>query len=469
MLAEAALVGGRYRLDEPIGEGGMGTVWRATDLTLARPVALKLLYTPGERERERMQRQFLREARLAAAVQHPNVVQITDFGTTEMGNPFIVMELLRGETLAEKLRREGVLRADDVLKLARRVLDGLHAVHSAAVVHRDLKPENIFLVEDRDAPYPKILDFGISRSVDPESGRSSHTTREGILMGTPEYMSPEQVRGLRDIDTKSDLYSLGVIMYEALTGECPYASENRGDLIIMIAAGGAPPARMKNAAVRRGLSDVIERAMATDRERRFADAAQMQAALDMAEADPDAPISSILPLEAPQREAAVATRRDTARIEHPTLIADPPAFSIDTRMRIGAPIAIAAMLLFAGSVVGSTIWISHELTSAPETRPEPRPSPAGPPTRARAQEPTMDPEPVEPAMNERESAAPVEPVQEPVPPPPDEVEAGADVAPVVESPGMRNPAMRTAMTVTETPEVVPEDGDPPRTLRELDY
>jgi serine/threonine-protein kinase len=423
-----------------------------------------------------MQRQFLREARLAAAVQHPNVVHITDFGTTETGNPFIVMELLRGETLAERLRREGVIRADEVMKLARRVLDGLHAVHSAAVVHRDLKPENIFLVEDRDAPYPKILDFGISRSVDPGSGRSSHTTREGILVGTPEYMSPEQVRGLRDIDTKSDLYSLGVIMYEALTGDCPYSSENRGDLIIMIAAGGAPPARMKNAAVRRGLSDVIERAMATDRERRFRDAAEMQIALEMAEANPDAPIASVSPLEAPQREAASTTRRDTARIDHPTLIADPPAFSIDTRMRIGAPIAIAALLVFAGSAVGSTIWISHELTSGPET--EVRPTPSGPPTRARAPERTPDPEPA-PDTEMLEPEEPPGPPQPPIVDPPGEtaVEATEDAdavtpdVPVEAAPGMRNDArMRTAMQATEAPPpLTTEEGDPPRTLRELDY
>jgi serine/threonine protein kinase len=461
MVTEPAVVGGRYRLDLPIGEGGMGTVWRATDLTLARPVALKLLFAPGERERERMQRQFLREARLAAAVQHPNVVHITDYGTTETGNPFIVMELLRGETLAERLRREGVLRPDEVMRIARRVLHGLQAVHAAAVVHRDLKPENIFLVEEREAPYPKILDFGISRSVDPESGHGAHhTTREGILMGTPEYMSPEQVRGLRDIDTRTDLYSLGVIMYEAVTGDCPYSSENRGDLIIMIAAGGATPARLKNATVRRAYSDVIERAMATDRALRFRDAAEMEAALEQAEADPDAPLLEVSAGGAPARVPKRTPGRDTARLEHPTLIADPPAFSIDTRLRIPAPLALAAILVFAASLVGTTIWVSHELSSA--TTPEP--PHASPPTRTRT--PRVAAEPTEPTRAPEEPAAMIESASEP------SMSEPAEVEPPDEPRRNRRDRRRMRAMANEATPLVVDDADPaepPRTLRDLDY
>jgi serine/threonine protein kinase len=275
-----SIIRGRYQLESMIGEGGMASIWRARDLTLARSIAVKLLFARDERDRDALVERFLREARIAASVQHRNVIQIVDFGTTEDNAPFMVMELLEGEPLSGRIYRERRLPVLDVVQIACLTLRGLSAVHAAGIIHRDLKPDNIYLKRENDAIYPKILDFGISRSVEPQSGRrSALTTREGMIIGTPEYMSPEQARGVKDIDPRTDLYSMGVIVYEALSGRLPFYSENVGDLIIQIVTGSAPTLHELNPRIPVEISDVVDKAMARNREDRFANAADMQAAL----------------------------------------------------------------------------------------------------------------------------------------------------------------------------------------------
>jgi serine/threonine-protein kinase len=278
----------RYQLETMIGEGGMASVWRARDLTLARSVAVKLLFARDDRDRSALTARFLREARIAASVQHRNVIQIVDFGTTEDELPFMVMELLEGEPLSGRMHRERRLPIPDVVQIANLTLRGLAAVHNIGIIHRDLKPDNIYLKRENQSVYPKILDFGISRSVEPQSGRrSALTTREGLIIGTPEYMSPEQARGVKDIDPRTDLYSMGVIMYEALTGRLPFHSENVGDLIIQVVTGTAPTVYELAPEVPLELSQVIEKAMARKREDRFATAIDFQAALlDLADSGP---------------------------------------------------------------------------------------------------------------------------------------------------------------------------------------
>ena len=209
----------------------------------------------------------------------------------------MVMERLTGETLAEHLSRRGALTPFEVIELGQRVLDGLGAVHRASVIHRDLKPENVFLVEDPDPPYPKILDFGISQSLDPnrdEEEVPAEGTDGGIVVGTPEYMSPEQFIARDEVGPHSDLYSLGVILYEALTLECPYRSEDRGELVRSIVQGGAPSARETSSSVPIALSDAIARAMAVDPVDRFLDAREMRDALEVAMQWPNVPLDEAL-------------------------------------------------------------------------------------------------------------------------------------------------------------------------------
>lgn len=278
------IVGGKYRLDEEIGRGGAATVWRGTHTTLMRPVAIKFIH-PADDDADRAAERFLTEARLVASVRHRMITDTLDFGTTEDGEPFMVMELLEGLPFHERLESTPALSDAEVIRLARLVLSGLAAVHETGIVHRDLKPENIFVVEDADGRFPKLLDFGISKHVGLQKDPSSRTTQEGLLVGTPHYMSPEQARGLPDIDRRTDIYSMGVILYEALTGCLPYDADHVGDLLIGIAQGGAPPVKRFRPELGSAISDVVEHAMGIERDQRHDDARTMSRALEGAVRD----------------------------------------------------------------------------------------------------------------------------------------------------------------------------------------
>jgi len=279
-LVTGDLVGGRYCLEAVIGSGGMGDVWRARDRVLDRPVAIKLVYVGDPRKRAEISRDFLREARISAAIAHRNVVQIMDFGTHDDDVPYMVMELLEGETLAHVLGRADPVSFEWILAVITQALEGLSAAHDAGVIHRDLKPENIFLVHEREGVYPKILDFGISKVVNDGTGSAANlSTRGGRLLGTPAYMSPEQARGLRTLDKRTDVYSMGVVLYELLSGSMPFFSENPGDLLLMIVNERAPELVEIVPDVGKPLSDLVARAMSHTPSDRFADAREMRRSL----------------------------------------------------------------------------------------------------------------------------------------------------------------------------------------------
>ena len=270
------IIAGKYRLEHEIGRGGMGSIWRAEQIPLGRAVALKFLDLERDGvDRETATHRFLREAQLAASVAHRMVVDIMDFAMTADGRPYMVMELLKGEPMDEWLATHPPVQR--TLKVFELALSGLSAVHEAGIVHRDLKPTNIFIVADADGCFPKLLDFGISRTTGMLTGPA--TSRDGWLVGTPQYMSPEQARGVPDLDQRTDLYSLGVMMYEALAGTLPYSCPNVGDLLVQIVGGGAPPLSVMAPDVGQAISNVVERAMHPDRSARFQDAEQMRSAL----------------------------------------------------------------------------------------------------------------------------------------------------------------------------------------------
>ena len=281
MLKERDIIAGRYRLDSPIGEGAMGAVWRAEDQTLKRQVAIKFLFVKGSRDPQGMVDQFLREARIAASVQHRNVIHTVDFGTVDDFQPFMVMELLNGESLGDRMAREPRLSGEQFIHIVSLTLRGLSAVHDAGIVHRDLKPHNVFLQRDADAVYPKILDFGISRSLNNNNGDrpSAIATQEGLIVGTPDYMSPEQARGELNIDRRADIYSMGAMIFEGLTGRLPFVAETIGDLIVQIVTGEAPRISELAPSVPKPLVDLVAQALSKNREHRFADARAMRRAL----------------------------------------------------------------------------------------------------------------------------------------------------------------------------------------------
>ena len=280
MLKERDVIAGRYRLESPIGEGAMGAVWRAEDQTLKRQVAIKFLFVKGSRDPQGMVDQFLREARIAASVQHRNVIHTVDFGTVDDFQPFMVMELLSGESLGDRMARKPPLSSEQLIHIVSLTLRGLSAVHDAGIVHRDLKPHNVFLQRDADAVYPKILDFGISRSLNGGAERpSAIATQEGLIIGTPDYMSPEQARGELNIDRRADIYSMGAIIFEGLTGRLPFVAETIGDLIVQIVTTQAPRVIDVAPHVPKPLSDLVAQAMSKNRDNRFADARAMRRAL----------------------------------------------------------------------------------------------------------------------------------------------------------------------------------------------
>ncbi|MEZ4405048.1 MAG: serine/threonine-protein kinase [Polyangiales bacterium] len=212
---------GPYVVERLLGQGAMGAVYRATHARLGKPVVLKLLHAQHAGSAE-IVRRFEREGRAAAAIRHPHVVDVTDVGE-EGGVAYLVMEFLEGESLAAFLERHEGLAADRSVDLLLPVIAAVDAAHAAGVVHRDLKPENLFITRTATGePHPKVLDFGISRVVSDGGLRAGTAT----LLGTPAYMAPEQVEQSRDADARSDQYALGVILYECLTGVCPFQDEN---------------------------------------------------------------------------------------------------------------------------------------------------------------------------------------------------------------------------------------------------
>jgi len=234
--AQNVVIAERFRLNRLLGRGGMGSVWHATHLGLDVPCAVKFIEGEGAQLPE-IQARFEREAKAAAHLRSPHVVQILDHGVCE-GTPYIAMELLEGEDLGKRLARVGRLPPHELLTIVTQVCRALTKAHSQGIVHRDLKPDNIFLVRDDDREVTKVLDFGIAKATG--AGAPGTSTRTGAMLGTPYYMSPEQAQGTKAVDARSDLWSLAVIVFEALTGQRPFESEALGDLLMKIIVAPMP-------------------------------------------------------------------------------------------------------------------------------------------------------------------------------------------------------------------------------------
>ena len=278
-----AILAGRYRLEEVVGQGGMGSVWRATHTGLGEQVALKLVSAAFARSREALRR-FDTEAKAAAKLRSRHVPQVFDNGVLEDGTPFLVMELLHGESLAARIHRLGPIPLPETVTIVEQCCRALGRAHSLGIVHRDIKPENIYLAHsvDDDAYIVKILDFGIAKVASPlsEDGRSS--TRTGTLLGTPLYMSPEQARGLRSIDFRTDLYSLGLVSYTMLTGRLPFSGETLGDLLLQICAEPLPTLRASAPVLPPSMEDWFRKACARTADERFPSAQGMVEAMRVA-------------------------------------------------------------------------------------------------------------------------------------------------------------------------------------------
>lgn len=263
------VVAGKVRLEQLLGKGGMGSVWRGTHLTLGTPVAVKFM---ADSNPEALAR-FQREAQVAAQIRSSNVVAIHDFGV-EDGLPYITMELLDGEDLAMRLKRVQRLTLAETVELLIPIARGLDRAHAAKLVHRDLKPENIFLVREGDEEIPKILDFGIAKTLidDPDS---FNVTRDGAVLGTPYYMSPEQSRARRDVDHRADLWALGVILFRVITGRRPFEGMTAAALAVQICIEPAPRVSTVHPELSPEWDAFFDRALAKDPAQRFQSAREL--------------------------------------------------------------------------------------------------------------------------------------------------------------------------------------------------
>jgi serine/threonine-protein kinase len=282
-LAEAdeligALLNERYEVTAKIGQGGMGAVYEAKHTLIGKRVAVKVLLDKHA-AKDQIVARLEQEARLASSIGHDNIVNITDFGKTDSGRTFVVMEYLDGESLGEAISRQGKIEETRTIHICAQIASALAAAHDKGIVHRDIKPDNIFLVKRGDVDFVKVVDFGISKSMDTDN-EDVRLTQTGMVLGTPLYMSPEQARGDDDLDHRIDIYALGVILYEATTGEVPFQGKNYLNILTQVISDEPRNPSEIYPDIDRDLESVIMKAMAKDRDQRYQKMSEIAADLD---------------------------------------------------------------------------------------------------------------------------------------------------------------------------------------------
>ena len=343
---------GNYRAIQLIGEGGMGVVYLAEHPGIGRRAAVKVL-RPGLTENPEIAKRFFNEARAANAIRHPGIVEVFDSGTLPTGVSYLVMELLEGESLAARLRR-GRLPIGVTRNIAAQVASGLAAAHAAGIVHRDLKPDNLFLVPDyRDASIEtvKILDFGIAKLGQDASRTSSVRTRTGSVMGTPAYMSPEQCRGTKEVDARTDIYALGVILFEMVCGRTPFVSEGFGEMVHLHISATPPAPRAIEPSVPAELEQLILRCLVKEPSERLQTMTELQEALTgrpTPASRPTAPTRAPAPA-APQPPSAPTTFTQAAQAVEPRT----------NVVRRGGARRLAPVLVVGALAAAGALWMAR--------------------------------------------------------------------------------------------------------------
>ncbi len=434
----------RYRVERVLGSGGMGTVYEVTHTLLQRRMALKVL-RPELAGVDDLSARFLREARAAAAIEHPNVVRISDFGTLGSGQAYFVMELLAGMPL-RSLVATGRIPADRVAIIARQVADGLSAAHRAGIVHRDLKPDNV-QVDPKAGDFVKVLDFGLARVAG-----ASRLTKQGVVFGTPQYMSPEQAAG-ENVDHRSDIYGLGVMMYEMLTGSVPFESETyMGVLSMHLRTPPVPPHRVVDAKLLGGLEPIVLRALAKHPDERFSNMVELMDAIDHRSAERIE--RRVFGIGAPR------PKLDSARQNDVRLAESDRELVIPGLPRAGASSDLSRLLLPAGlgaAVAAVTVVLALNVGKS-ELAPAPAPQSAVSPSRGTPEADTKSaPSPAEPS-----TVAAAAPTPEPAAQPPASASASASVAKSVPHKGSQTAQPAAAPREAAPAEAAEEPAPPPK-------
>jgi serine/threonine protein kinase len=450
-----------YEVVSLLGEGGMGTVYLAVHPIMGRKAAIKVLKPELARD-ESLVGRFFNEARAANAIRHPNIIDIIDVGLTPDDNvPYMLMEFLEGESLAARLDRVRPLPIDQAVEITLQTASALAAAHSKGIVHRDLKPDNLFLVPDEmvgNGERVKVLDFGIAKLRDDMRG-SSMKTRTGAIMGTAAYMSPEQCQGLIEkLDHRTDVYALGVILFEMLCGGPPFISEGFGDIIIMHVMKEPENPQLKNPAIPDNVAAAILRALAKSPADRFQSMLEFQGALrthGMSRATPVHGVSAgydvdlgglgwqtpalgatpppitLRPGSVPPRpgstppshiptlvEPTAPTKQTTTFRTHTGEMTEPPSFAPPSKRR--TVVAVSAIVGVAAVALAITVLVTRPSAHAPNAEPTPVP--------AAAPAPDPDPDPI-PARKAEPEFVPPKPEPTPAPsfaPPPSRPDEHSD-------------------------------------------
>jgi serine/threonine protein kinase len=355
---------GKYRIDARLNEGGMGTVYRGTHVLMDKTVAVKVL-RPSLAADEKIVARFSREARAASRISHPNALSVTDFGEDESGHVFLVMEFLSGKTLKQLIRDEGPLPLARVVDITRQVGDALNAAHSQGVIHRDLKSDNIMLLDTMSSDYAKVLDFGIAKINEPDGPVDTNLTAPNLVIGTPQYMSPEQCSQDSEIDARSDIYSLGVILYEMLVGHVPFSGDSPTMVMMKHLQEPVPSVIEERNDVPPSVARVVARAMAKLPGNRYQNVAELVEDLTIAAgmtinrlgppsnvtSTAGTPVASDDPDEVTmvrtRQEPPTAPRREPVRVPVPGAAPPPQALSSFNPLKIVIPSAVALLVMFA--------------------------------------------------------------------------------------------------------------------------
>jgi serine/threonine-protein kinase len=368
-------IAGKYRLVRMLGRGGMGSVWEASHVTLGTRFAIKFIEAQYAGNEE-LRRRFRNEAIAAARLQSRHVVQVLDHGCTDEGEPYIVMEMLQGQSLRDRLETGGRLSLADTARVVDQVARALTRAHASGIVHRDLKPENIFLARepDSDQDVVKVVDFGIAKLLPSAPGETSGT-RSGMILGTWSYMSPEQARGLRSVDQRSDLWSLGVVAYRCVVGELPFDAPVPADVFIAIVTGTPPAPSRRVPDLPAAFDAWFARAVAKDPESRFQSAAEMSLALAEIAGVRLSREPGAASLQ-PPRASAASARVPSAPSPQPTAPSAYASTLATTPSAARTRLAAAAVLVLAAAAL--TAWLGLRRGDASSERRTAATAPAQP-------------------------------------------------------------------------------------------